>query len=242
MSFCQDSQRNVSNYGYSDPLGPTSMGPKGGPKFSPTGAPQMRSRIFDYLGSSMPGMNQAGADYASALKSAAGDPGWSQAGDLARKTMSGNYLNGGPNLDRALATNRAAAMSEAADATARIKSGYGKNGMQFSTAAEQADLGTRAAASARANQVNASTYLQNYLAERGNQNQAVGMLGQAKQGPLSYLSQVGGAYSSPLAQAGNLISGMSSGGQVYNTGSTGTSSPSLGSNIMNGFSGVVGSL
>ncbi len=135
-----------------------------------------------------------------------------------------------------MATNQAAALADAANETARLKSTYGRNGMAFSTAAQQADQAARAAANARASQTNAGAYLQNYLAERGNQNNAVGLLGQATQAPLSYLGQVSNAYASPLTQAGNLLSGLSSGGQVITTGTSqsGTYSPSMGSNIMNG--------
>ncbi len=186
----------------------------------------------------MPTMTQAGERLASGLEGAASNPGWSAASGLAQKNIAGDYLNGSPALDRAMAWNRAQTMADAADATARIKSAYGKNGMAFSTASQQADQAARAAAGARANQTSAQTYLQNYMAERGNQNNGGAMLAQSTGTPLNYLSQVSGAYASPLTQAGNLLSGLSSGGQVFSTGQSGSYSPSMGANIMNGLGGL----
>jgi hypothetical protein len=198
----------------------------------------MRDSLFGYLRSNQGAMNQAGQDFAGALKTAANDAGFGSAGNLARGEIAGNYLNGSPALDRAMAYNRAASISSAADQDARIRSNYGRNGMAFSTGAQQAEQAGRAAANASAAQTNAQTYLQNYLGERANQNNAVNLLAAAKQAPLSYLSGVSNALVSPLTQAGNLLSGLSSGGQTITTGTSGTYSPSLGANIMTGLSGL----
>lgn len=224
--FCDDSQSQKNTSKWIDPLGP--RGARG------TGAPQMRDQLFGYLRSNQGAMNQAGQDFAGELKSAATDPGFRSAGNLARREIAGDYLGGSPELNRAMAYNRAASISSAADQDARIRSNYGRNGMAFSTGAQQAQQAGRAAANTAAEQTNAQAYLQNYLAERANQNNAVNALAAAKQAPLSYLSGVSNALISPLTQAGNLLSGLSSGGQVISTGSSGTYSPSLGSDIMNG--------
>lgn len=238
MPFCDNNQQTASTHRWQDPLGPTAMGPGGGSKFSPTGAPQLRSRIFDYLGSYLPQAEAAGNEFAGALKTAAGNPAWKQANDFATQTLAGRYLNGSPSLDRALAQNRASSLAEAANETARIKSGFAKNGMNFSTAAQQADQSAQAAATARANALNAQAYQQNYLAERANQNNAPGMLQLSTSAPLAYLSQVSGASTAPLSQIGNLVSGLSSGGQVFQTGGTMRDTPSMGSNILNGLGGL----
>lgn len=234
MAFCDSKQQQGMQYKWQDPLGPTSLGPKGRPIFSATGAPQMRSTLFNYLGGSLPAMQKAGTTYASALGSAASDAGWKQASNLAGRTLAGDYLRGSPTLDRALAWQRAAARSDAADDLARIKAGYGRSGMGFSTGAQQAAQAARAAANAKAEQINASTYLQNYLAERANQQNAVNLLASATGTPLSYLGQVAGAYATPAAQAGNILGSLSSGGQALQVGSSGIYSPSTGANIMSG--------
>ncbi len=83
MAFCTDKTSQNNRYGWQDPMGPTSIGKNGKATFSPTGAPQMRSTLFNYLGTDLPGMTQAGGDYASALKGAASNAGWGQASDLA---------------------------------------------------------------------------------------------------------------------------------------------------------------
>lgn len=241
-SFCQDNQSQRVNNSWMDPLGPTSVGPGGRPNFGATGAPQMRSTLFNYLGGYIPGMAQAGQNYASALGKAASDAGWNQAAGVARGNLAGQYLNGSPQVDRAIAANRNAQMADAANEGARIRSQYNQNGMGFSTGAQQADQANRTAAATQAAQNAANTYMQNYMAERANQNAAGQQLVQATAAPLNYLSQVPGAYTSGLTSAGNLLTGLSSGGQMFNTGASGSYNPSMGSSILNGFSGVVGSL
>lgn len=187
-------------------------------------------------------MTQAGENYAASLRSASEAPAWSQVMRVAESNAAGDRLHGSPELDRAVAQNTASAMQSAADSSARIKSGLAKNGVGFSTAAQQADQSNRARAAAEAAASNSQAYAQNYLAERANQNSAGAQVAQAQQAPLSYLSGVSNALISPLNSAGNLVTGMSSGGQMINTRTSGQYSPSMGSNIMNGFSGVIGSL
>lgn len=241
MGFCDSGQQQQTTQGWQDPLGPTSMR-NGQPQFSATGAPQMRSQIFNYLGSIAPTLQQSGAKVASQLGTDAQNPYFNTAASNAEKTIAGNYLNGSPELDRAMATSRAASLASAADQGARLRSLDAKNGMSFSTADQQAQEANNAAANAQAQNTNAQTYLQNYLAERGNQVNGTTQLQTALAGPLNYLSGIPGAYTSPLGAEGNLLTSLSGGGQVFNTGQSGTYSPSTGSSILNGFSGVMGSL
>lgn len=242
MGFCDSGQQQQTTQGWQDPLGPTSMGPGGQPNFSATGAPQMRSQIFNYLGSVAPQLQKSGQAVASQLGSDAANPYFNTAQKNAESTIAGDYLNGSPELDRAMATQRAQTMASAADNAARIKSTDAKNGMAFSTGDQQALEANNAAANATAQNTSAQTYLQNYLAERGNQINGVNQLQTAQAAPLNYLSGQSGAITQPLNQEGNLLTSLSGGGQVFNTGASGTYSPSLGSSILNGFSGVMGSL
>ena len=185
-------------------------------------------------------MNQAGTNYANALTTASQNPGWATAADNANKTASGAYLNGSPALDTAMAQNRAQTMATSANNDARIRSQFGQNGLNWSTGNEQAQQANDAAANAQAANTQAQTYLQNYQAERANQNNAGSMLQQATSTPLSYLGQVPGAYTAGLSGPAGLLSGLSSGGQVITTGSnsSATDNPSLGSSILSGVSAL----
>lgn len=238
MGFCDSGQSQTNKGQYIDPLGPTSIGPHGRAVYAPTGAPQMRTQLFNYLGQYQPAMNAAGQSYASGLQSAAANPGWAQAADLANKTMAGDYLHGSPELDAAMTANTRQAMASAADSGARIKSQMGMNGMGFSTANQEAQQANTASAAANAANTNAQTYLQNYLSERQNQNNAVNNLATATSTPLNYLQGVSGAMEQPLTQAGNLLSALSSGGQVFTSGTSGSYSPSMGSSILQGIGGL----
>lgn len=246
MGFCSSNQtasnagQQNTGYNWQNPLGPTSIGANGKPNFSATGAPQLATQLFSYLGGSMPQMQQAGLNYAGALQGAAVAPGWQAAQNNATQTAAGNYLAGSPELNAALARNQATAGAAAADEVAREKATLSKNGMAFGTPEQEAAQSTVASANANAANTNAQTYLQNYLSERAAQNNSGNMLAQATGTPLSYLGSVPGAYTSGLTPAGNLLSALSSGGQVFQTsaGQTGSQNgnynPSIGSDILNG--------
>lgn len=240
--FCDDSQSQQSSQGWQDPLGPTSISKSGQPSFSATGAPQLRGSLFNYLGNYIPGLAQSGQETASALKAAAANPTWAQAEGNASKNAAGDYLNGSPQLNEALARQRAQSLTDVANQNARTRSQFSKNGMQFSTGNQQAQQAATGASNAASDNTAAQTYLQNYQNERANQNNAATQLQGAYAAPLNYLTSVPGAQTAPLSSAGNILSALSGGGQVFNTGQTGSYSPSLGSSIMNGFSGVMGSL
>lgn len=245
MSFCSGGTQSsnqggtTANNAWANPLGASSIGRGGHPTFTASGAPQLGAQTLSYLGASMPQMNQAGQSYASALQGAATNPGWASAQTNAAQTAAGDYLNGSPELNRALAQNQAAAGAGAANAAAQQKSLMAKNGMSWGTGQQQVEQAAQAQGNEAAAQTNALAYLQNYQAERGAQNQAGNQLSQAIGTPLSYLGQVPGAYSSGLTPAAQLISGLGSGGQIFSTGGTtsgydaGTTTPSTGSDILN---------
>jgi hypothetical protein len=133
-------------------------------------------------------------------------------------------------------------MAQSANENARQQSQFAKNGMALSTGDIQAQGANTAAAAAQAQNTNAQLGLQNYQAERGAQQGAPTMMQQASSAPLSYLNQVSPALMAPASAQGNILSALSGGGQVTNLGSSQAINPSMGSDILNGFSGVVGSL
>ena len=191
---------------WADPLGPSALGKNGTAIYGTSGAPQMRSDIFNY----MKGLN----------------PNFAPGQSVLNQNVSGAFLHGSPELDRAMASNRAATMGAAADATARLKSEYARNGMNFSTGMQQAAQGARTAAGAEAGRTAANTYLQNYANERANQNASVGQVGQA---PLNYLTQ-----------KGNIVSSLSSGGQVITPESKQYLDPSKTSTMLNTYATIMG--
>lgn len=242
MGFCDSSQSTSAPPVWADPLGPTATGKRGRAIYGTSGAPQLRTGIFNAMQGYQPALSAASDAAASRLTSGVNAPAWGEAQGLATRNLSGAYLNGSPQLDRAMAENRAATMGAAADATARLKSQYGRAGMGWSTANQQAAQGAATTAAGEADRDAANTYLQNYQFERGNQNAAPGQYAQAAAAPFNYLSQGSSAILNPLQQQGNLLSALSSGGQVITPNTTQTLNPSLGSNIMNGWAGVIGNL
>lgn len=227
---------------WANPLGPTSLGPNGAPRFSVSGAAPLGAQTLNYLGASMPQMNQAGQAYATALQGAAAAPGWGAAQTNATSTAAGDYLAGSPELNRALAQNNAVAGAGAADAAAREQSTMAKNGMAWGTGQQQVEQAATAQGNEAAANTNAQAYLQNYQAERGAQNQAGNQLSQAYGAPLSYLSGVPGAYTSGLTPAASLISGLGSGGQIYSDGTTDNSQGEYNPSVMSDINNAIGSL
>jgi hypothetical protein len=232
--FCQTTQGTSAPPVWADPLGSVSTGKGGAAQYGASGAPQMRSQLFNYMQGISPQMASSSQDTASRLTSSANDPFWGSAQQQARDTMAGRYLAGSPQLDRAMAANTSRALSSAADEDARLKSQFGKTGMGFSTGYQQASQANRSALMADAARGNAATYLQNYMAERANQNAAPGAYQQAQTAPLNYLSQVPSTLMAPLNQQGNLLTALSSGGQVVTPNSTETYTPSMAANVMQG--------
>jgi hypothetical protein len=258
MKLCGSDKQYTDEPRWFDPLGPNAQGQN-----APTGGPEARSKIFDYLGSYGPQMAQDANNTRAALTGAASDPGYQMAADNAYKTIRGDYLGGTPtfqnylnnyltetgkqtgytqnvlngqylnspsfgnrvtdatmsgaytaqglpqnatrqgdvtrdtlagrylnstpelnyNLDPMLAGVRRRGNAEAADTASNIRSAYGRAGMGFSTANQQAEQANQAAASARSDETEANARTeaqiakeqakqQAYLAERGYQNQA----------------------------------------------------------------------
>jgi hypothetical protein len=177
---------------------------------------QMRGSIYGVLSGLSPSINQNSTMTANALRMAAGNPGFGQAADLAGSEIGGDYLNGSPALDNAMAAMRAASGAQTANTNAGIRSQFAQNGMSFGTANQESQMANEAANNASANQAEAQARLQNYQAERQLQNNAVNTLGTATSTPLSYLSQQNEAYLTPLTEIGQLVRGLSAGGTVNN--------------------------
>ncbi len=225
---------------YFDPLGTAQ---NGNPHATQgTGGPEMRANIFDYLGNNAPNYRASAEQLASGLQGAAKDPGFAAGADLARSTIAGDYLGGGPafkqalsdygaGVEKNLAGLRSASTAEAADTEANLRDRFARSGLGFSTANQQASQSAGAAATARANELEsgvregANQYttgakLNNYAAERQAQKAGVDQLGAAVGQPLEYLSQVPTAYLSPESQAAQIIAGLAGSGQIATPQST----------------------
>lgn len=82
-----------------------------------------------------------------------------QANAVTQGTLAGRYLNAGPriNANEISGAIRQRAGAEAADTGANIRSSFGRAGMGFSTANQQAQQANQAASSARANELESQT-------------------------------------------------------------------------------------
>lgn len=198
-----------------DPLGPASIDPKTGKQtFTTTGGVPLREQIFDYLGPLTDKLQNNAGNIAAGYQSAASDPGYLAAAENARKTISGDYLSGSPQFDAAMNAARTRTMADASDADARIQQQYGRAGMGWSTANQQARQASRAATAARAGETEAAARGQNYQLERERQTQGADMLAKAQGIPLEYLSKTNEAYTQPLSQIAQLVQGLSGQGQL----------------------------
>jgi len=220
MGFCTQSKQTTDQPQYFDPLGPAAIGANGKPVFAPTGGVPQRNRIFGLMNQNSNGVQEATNNLVGGLKTAAANPGFTDAANLAQHTIQGDYLHGSPELDAAMATSRRATMADAANEGARIKSQYGRAGIGFGTAAQQADQSNRAAASGQAGATEANARLQNYEQERQNQQAAPTMLQQAVSAPLNYLSQISSAYNAPLQQQADLTKTLAGGGSTATPNTT----------------------
>lgn len=218
-----------------DPLGPSSVGydAKGKPvqNFAPSGAPQMRSNIYNELADVQPVTSAASHALAGKLVDASNDPSWAGAQENARATIRGDYLSGSPQLDAAMASNRRQQLDASADQNARQQSTFAKNGMSFSTANQQAENANTAAAAAAAGNTEAQARLANYTQERSNQIKGTEQLEQATSAPLNYLQNVPSALTNPLASEASLVSGLSTGGPISTPQSTIVKQPGTGDYI-----------
>jgi hypothetical protein len=215
------SYKPVKNQWY-DPLGP-SKGPQS------TGATDLRKDIFNYIRGNLYDSTNDANDYQQRARSAANDPAYAAAAQNVRDSISGKYLNGSPQLDAIVASSRAAAQREAANAAAGAREQYARAGLSFGTPALQALQAAQAAATAKANADETQLRYTNYQAERQNQLQAPQQLAAVQGIPLEYLTRSANSANS-LAPTANLLTGLSGGGQVIKPDMIAT--PSLDSYIM----------
>lgn len=202
-SFCEPNNNKKIPPKWYDPLGPKRIG---GQAF--------RQEIFSDLHDLAPQLKQNAADVGARAGAAAADPGWAGAADNARRSIAGDYLNGTPQLDAALARARAAGTREAGNAAAGVRDQFARNGLSFSTVNQQAQQAAQAGATARVNDTETQARLANYQQERANQVQAPGQLKAATDVPIDYLSGQGSAPLVPLNSVGQLVSGLAGGGQL----------------------------
>lgn len=178
-----------------------------------TGGPEQRAAIFNRIDAIRPLLYTASDQAANRALSAASNPGFAAAANLANQTINGKFLNGSPQLDYLLGTQRAAANRAAADSAAGIRSGFARNGLDYSTANQQAEQSNNAAATAKQNELEAGTRYANYAAERANQANGTTQLNAALSSPLNYLSQVSASQLAPLSQIAQLIPALTNGQQ-----------------------------
>lgn len=95
MKFCGEDKKYTDTPQWFDPLGPNAEG-----QHAPTGAPEARDQIFNYLQGQQGGWNQQAQNASNALQSAGNDPAWASLRADATKTGTGGYLAGSPAYDQ----------------------------------------------------------------------------------------------------------------------------------------------
>jgi hypothetical protein len=181
-----------------------------------SGRPQRRD-LYRSLERIRPQMVGLGKETEAAARTGARDPGWGDARTLAGSTIRGDYLNGSPQLNKAVGQMRSAAGREAGDAAANIRDQFSRNGMSFGTANQQAQQSAQAAATARANDTESAMRLDDYQQERQNQVNAVDMLGNATTIPVQLQQAADKAGMSELeylSQMAQIVQAMSGNGQL----------------------------
>lgn len=105
MDFCGSDKKYTDTPQWFDPLGKASNGSTA----SPTGGPEARSNIFNYIAGNTENWDQQGKNASNALQAAGNDPAWAALRSEAAKTGSGGYLAGSPAFDQIFANYRNAA-------------------------------------------------------------------------------------------------------------------------------------
>lgn len=199
---------------WADPLGPSSFTKRGKPRFNrTTGAIPMRDWVFNDL-NTIGDTARRGMPSANAARRFANLPGFEMARDNATAAARGDFLNGSPQLNFALAKMRAASGAEGANNAANLRSQFSRNGMGFSTSNQMAQHGAQTSATAQADATEAQARLQNYMAERQVQLAAPDMLAKATSVPLDYLRYSDAAQMGQLSQISQIIAGLAGSGQV----------------------------
>lgn len=214
---------------YFDPLGPNAEGQHVG-----SGGPELRNQIFGYV----PGMLEQGrydaSQAANAAKAGAGQ--FAPVLSYAQSNLRGDYLNGNPALDRAVATARNASDTAAQSAYGRaradfsgaqrtLQSQYNRAGQTFGTGLQQSQDASRAALNADIARAEAARQAQlaeaemgarfnNYQQERAYQNQSPALLSMAAEKPFQMLSAVPSVNASGVLPSAELVGALAGGGSV----------------------------
>lgn len=182
-------------------------------------------------GSNIPGQTQRDSFYApnmsaylqaqantpnlvNALKSGANNGGWKEAEGLARSQIRGDYLEGSPQLSKQISQIQGRAERGAANQSADIRSAMSRAGVGFSTANQQAQQASGAAARASAADTASNVMAENYGRERAIQQSSPQMLDTALSSPVNYLGQLNSAYFDPLNKASDLTMKLSGNGSL----------------------------
>lgn len=210
-----------------DTTNPVYFGPFGEGSSTPNlDAMRLRSKIWSNMEGADQQANANTARLTGSINTAATNPGWGEAGQLAQKQIRGIYLNGSPQLQKQLDANQAAASRDAANQAADIRSGYAKNGVAFSTADQQAQQAAQAAANATAQKTNADIIAENYAKERQIQQASPDLLNTALTSPINIEGQANPALYDPLNKQAQLVTSLATGGSTTNPDVTVTQKPS----------------
>jgi hypothetical protein len=222
--FCGSNDKYTDNPIQYDPLGRNSAGNNTGA----TGGPEMRSNIFSYLQNNTPDIRGQVGQWTNAIGQAANNAGFTDAANLAKKTINGAFLQPAQQVKSALQNTWDRAAAGAADVGAGIKSQFARSGLSYSTPYQQAQQANVGATNAQQSATASNALLANYQAERQNQVNAGGALAQATSTPLSYYSQYGQAAQAqmaPITQLAQIIAGLAGGGQIATPSSSVVRSP-----------------
>lgn len=194
-------------------------------------AKKVRTEIFNAL-PSVGARAQAGAERAAGAATQASGA-YGPVMDYGRSVLAGNYLNASPQLNRALASSRAAsntaAQAQQAEARANLanqqaatRAQFGRAGQTFGTTNQLAQGGNTAALEAQLGRSEAARLAQqqatqdqvvaeNYGRERQLQQQAPGMINMAATQPVALLQSVPQIEYSALGPAVDITRGLSAG-------------------------------
>jgi hypothetical protein len=161
MKFCGSDKTYTDKPEWFDPLGPNAQGQQ-----APTGGPEARSKIFDYLGSYGPQMAEDANNSRAALTGAANDPGYQLAADNAYKTIRGDYLQGTPQFNGYL-SNYLTKTGQQSPYTQNVLSGNYLNSPSFGNKVTDATMsGAYTSQGLPANSVNQGQVARDTLAGR----------------------------------------------------------------------------
>lgn len=177
---------------------------------------KLKTDIYNRIPQIRPQADQLNNQIIGGLQTASAHPLWQNMLQLSGDQMQGKYLNSPQALKDQSARMMQAAQRGAADQNADIRSSYARNGMRFSTANQEAEMASAAAARAKALDTASNIEAQNYQRERGIQQTSGDMAASAIEQPINIMAQTTKALYDPLQKEAGIIVPLGSGGSVNN--------------------------